>query len=92
MFDGLIANIPVILYVNDYDDYYKERGFYFSFDELPFKICKNNDELIEMDFKKYYNDVKKNYSKFKDKIGFYNHDNSSNEISKFIKEVINNEK
>ena len=92
MFDGLIANIPVILYANDYNDYYKERGFYFSFDELPFKICKNNNELIEIDYKKYYNDVKKEYSKFKKKIGFYNYNNSSYEVSKLIKEVIDNER
>ena len=40
--------INVILYANDIENYINERGFYFTFEELPFLLSKNNEELIEI--------------------------------------------
>ena len=42
MFEAMIANIIVVLYANDIDNYRNERGMYFEFEELPFKLTRNN--------------------------------------------------
>jgi CDP-glycerol glycerophosphotransferase len=47
MFDFAIRKLPVFLFTPDLKDYKKERNFYFSFDELPFLIAENNEELAE---------------------------------------------
>lgn len=48
MFDGMIAGKPVVLYARDIDSYKDERGYYFSFESLPFPLSKNNRELFEL--------------------------------------------
>ena len=46
MFESLIANKSVILYANDIENYINERGFYFTFEELPFLLSNNNFPLL----------------------------------------------
>lgn len=45
MFEALEAQTPVIRYASDMELYRLERGSYFQDDDLPFIICKNNDQL-----------------------------------------------
>lgn len=43
MFDYMYSGKPVLMYIPDWDSY--DRGFYFSKEELPFAIMRNNDEM-----------------------------------------------
>ncbi|MCL1946738.1 MAG: CDP-glycerol glycerophosphotransferase family protein [Chitinivibrionia bacterium] len=47
MFDFSLTNKPVFLYINDYEEYIKDRGFYFDIYSLPFTCAANTAELLE---------------------------------------------
>lgn len=47
IFEYLLFNKPLVLFVPDFDDYFSRRGFYFDYNELPGYIVKNGDELAE---------------------------------------------
>lgn len=48
MFDAMLANKKVFLYASDVDDYMKDRGTLFKFEELPFSLAHNNSELSKI--------------------------------------------
>ena len=68
MFEAMLINKQVIIYAADIDSYSRERGYYFTFKELPFPIAKNNSELKEIIAKRY--DFKE-YALFKRRLGIY---------------------
>ena len=43
--DYLLTKKPCFLYACDIEEYRSNRGYYFGFDDLPFTIAKDNDEL-----------------------------------------------
>ena len=45
VFDALLQRIPCFIYANDFDEYQKVRGVYFTPKESPFPYSVNNDEL-----------------------------------------------
>lgn len=89
MFAGLESNTPVILYASDIDEYMDDRGTYFNFDELPFPLAENNDELekciIEFDEMEY----KEKADAFKNRIGYFNGPNSTEKVVDNIMKRIN---
>lgn len=81
MFDGLIANKKVYLYVNDIEKFKKERDLFFDIEKLPFSICYNQCDLIDNLQKKFnYN----NYIRFKNDLKILDDGNSSKKICEFI--------
>lgn len=46
MFEFMLTKKPVLLYINDFMNYIKERNIYFDLNSLPFPIAKSNTELI----------------------------------------------
>ena len=82
MFEAMIANKDVILYANDIEKYNDERGTYFSFDELPFDLATNNEQLLEKIDLLGNNSNK--YKSFKEKIGLKESGESSKIIAKII--------
>lgn len=48
IFDGMISEIPSILFVPDYSEYIKDRGLYFRLDELPFPSTTNGTEISSL--------------------------------------------
>ncbi len=47
-FDAILADIPVFLYMDDYEEYVKERGkLMWELDEMPFSVAETNEELRE---------------------------------------------
>ena len=62
--EAMIADKPVVIYANDVKDYIDERGFSLGFDEIPFKLTENNDELTNYIEKVNFDDIKKEYSIF----------------------------
>ncbi len=72
MFDGLEAGKRVVLYASDIDKYLDDRGLYMRFDELPFSLCTNNEELertiVSFDEQNY----RKKIEEFKHQLGYIN--------------------
>ena len=47
-FDAAFANIPVLIYADDVQEYIRNRGqFMWKRTELPFSIAETNDELVQ---------------------------------------------
>ena len=92
MFESLIANKSVIIYANDIENYINERGFYFTFEQLPFLISKNNEELIEIIKKNNLEEMKKEYEDFKKEVGLKENGDASKKVYGIIKEKINGRK
>ena len=68
MFEAMIADKPVIVYANDINDYKEERGYYYSFDELPFPLTTNNDELMKDINNNDLEKIKEKYIEFANKV------------------------
>lgn len=45
IFDFLLIGRPSLLYASDIAAYRTERDYYFTFEELPFTLCENNEQL-----------------------------------------------
>lgn len=84
MFEAGFANINVILYASDIDEYKKDRNFYYDFSELPFPLAKTNEELtsiIENWNQELYNS---NNKIFAGKVGLKENGSASEKIAKLI--------
>lgn len=84
MFEGMIANKPVILYANDIDLYMNERGYYFSFEELPFEIATTNNELIKVISAEKFTNFSKKYAEFSKNVGLKEYGKASEYIADLI--------
>lgn len=82
---------PVFLYTEDYDQYVnKERGsFFYPYEELPFPIAKNNQDLLacveHFDEKLYVRAVESYHVRW----GRYNYQGDA--IEKFVKIILHND-
>lgn len=56
IFDYILLKKPLILFVPDYDDYIKKRGFYINYESIPGRIVKKGEEL--------YRELLNEYSSF----------------------------
>lgn len=93
MFDFAMMYKPVLLFCKDFEDYINnERGLEFNLKDLPFKISKNENELIDtinnFDEEKYYT----NYDSFFDRndVKFKRYKDASYNLVQIIKNQINN--
>lgn len=68
MFDGMIAQKKVVLYIKDFEQYYNERGFYIKLEDLPFFKATNNNEVMKAFEEIQDNEYLNNYKKFEDSI------------------------
>ena len=48
MFEFALTGYPVILFSLDYEEYKKEREFYFDYFSLPFSVAQSNEELVSV--------------------------------------------
>ena len=84
MFDFGMLGKPCFLYATDIEKY--NRGYYFRFDEMPFPLGRNEDELLEnirnFDPEEYGRDIERF---FDDKIGMVENGTSSKALSGWMK-------
>lgn len=93
MFDFTITKRPCFLYVPDLEEYQsKDRKLYFNVKELPFKIAKSNDELIDEIVNFSNEEYNKSLELFLNKIGSYENGKASQKIAKLIKNKIEEER
>lgn len=83
MFDIAMLERPCVLYATDLEKY--DRGYYFKFDELPFPLARNNEQLSEViryfDRDAYQAELT---TFFDQQIGFVEDGTSSRELSKWM--------
>lgn len=91
MFEFGITHRPVFLICKDINNYiHDERGLYFSVDELPFNMAKNEDELVEYIEKFSPIEYEKKLEAFYKKVGLEDHGNGATEIANIIEEKLAN--
>lgn len=60
MFDTLLLGKPTFLYAKDMVEYWKDRKFYFTLEELPFSVAQSQEELnkniLEFNISKFNED------------------------------------
>jgi CDP-glycerol glycerophosphotransferase len=88
MYDFSLMYKPAFLYIKDYEEYLKERGFYFDLVSLPFPCALDNNELLKnilyFDNESYMNSLEV----FFQKIGIVKDGNASKKIvDRIIKEI-----
>jgi CDP-glycerol glycerophosphotransferase len=83
MFDMAMLKRPCLLYATDVEKY--DRGYYFRFDELPFPLARNQQELTRnlnnFDLKRYQSDIEKFNEK---EIGFFEDGTASKAVAEWI--------
>ena len=84
MFDAMECRKPVVLYATDINEYVDERGFYFSFKELPFEVATDNELLIQKINEFDYESYQERITAFSRKIGLCNNANSAKIIAEYI--------
>lgn len=86
MFDFMVTKRPVFIYATDINEYKKDRNFTFSFDELPFEVSRDFNELLTI-IQEYKYDIKK-YESFMKAVGLKEMGNASQRISEIILSII----
>lgn len=88
IFDFLYTNNPVYLFAPDYNEYVKERGMNFKYNELPFSISYDYTDLekniITKDHLKHDDQLKK----FLENVKLVDDGNSSRKICQLIKLIV----
>ena len=82
MFDFMYTGRPCFLYVSDIKDY--DRGFYFIWNELPFPLSENNEELKKNILNFDAHTYKTQIELFKDKIGSKETGNASIQAAQLL--------
>ena len=84
MFDAMIARKKCFLYAIDIKDYYDERGFYWKFDELPFSLATNNEDLLNNILNYNENIYIQKVESFENKVGLISNSNASKDVVDYI--------
>ncbi len=88
IFDFLLIEKPSMLYASDIEEYKKERDFCFSFEELPFTLCENNDELEKEILNFDTNEYLKKIKDYKKQVGFSDNGQASKYAAKWITNIV----
>ena len=84
VFDYSYLSKPIILYASDVEQYANERGFLFTYDELPFPYAYNNDELEKVVSNYSTNKYLAKLREFYKKHGLVDDGNASERVAKII--------
>lgn len=87
MFDSEMMKIPTFIYASDLSDYMKDRGSYFRFDELPFPIATNNEELMKNIINFNQRDYEKDVYRFNLKVGLKDKGDAAKQIVDVIANI-----
>lgn len=92
MFDYLYTNNPVYLYAPDLKEYIGNRGINFVYEELPFVISYNSDELVNNIINKKDKRKTKELKEFLNEMQLKDDGNASKRIAKIINTIIGGDK
>ncbi len=89
IFDYLFMNDAIYLYAPDYEEYIKERGFYFDYKKLPFSISYDGNSLINNIVNGEYKKYKEELDKFLKELNIIDNGTASEKVCNLIYELIN---
>ncbi len=89
MFEFAMLKKPVFLYMNDYEDYLKERKMYFSLESLPFSISFTFEELVDAIMDSVNRDYSDAIEKFFNHIGLCETGHSTEIAADYLFSIIN---
>lgn len=84
MFEFSYSRKPVFLYAKDKVEYEKERGFYFTYDSLPYPISVTEEELVNNIINYNESKEKEKVDEFFQKIQLYEEGHASEVVSNEI--------
>ena len=91
IFDFMLTNRPCVLYTPDLENYISsDRELYFNINELPFPICRNNNELIAEIKRLKLNEFASKYAIFNEFVGSYEDGNACKRVINKLEELVNN--
>lgn len=91
MFEFSITGKPVFLYAKDIDNYINDRGFYFDYYKLPYKLSVNDKELLENILNFDYNEYKNKLEEFFAEVELYEKGIACEKVVDIIESKINGE-
>ena len=92
IFDSMITENILMMYVKDADEYQKERGLYWKMEELPFLIAYNNNDAVENISRFSDIEYSEKLQKFIDDVGIIQNPHSSESVADEILTYLNQAK
>lgn len=89
MFDALEAGKKIVMFATDIEKYMKDRGTYFTLEELPGPLTRDNDELcaaIDSFDEEYYNEEIRKF--MEERICNYNNAHGAEKVVDYIMKKI----
>ncbi len=84
IFDGAMRGIPCFIYAADYEEYRKERGTYYTLEELPFPWATTQAGL-EQAMRSYDSaEFARRWSAFQERTGLYEPGNAARTVANWI--------
>lgn len=88
VYDYMLMYKPAFIYAPDYEEYKKERGFYYSIYDTPFPVSGDYNELLN-DIRNFSDgEYKLNVREFLENKGAYDRGCASKEIADMICEIV----
>ncbi|MHB1456439.1 MAG: CDP-glycerol glycerophosphotransferase family protein [Armatimonadota bacterium] len=92
MFDFALKRSPCFLFIPDLDQYLAERGLRFELDEIPFRVARNNEELIHIINSFEKDSYTQKVNNFYEKYGVKEDGKASSRVVERIKYIIDSGK
>ncbi len=89
IFDSALIDKKVFLFATDIDEYSQDRNFYFDFEKLPFKLARNNSELINNILSFNEAEYKASIDAFNSEIGYFENGTASEKVAERILKELN---
>ena len=90
IFDYVLTRRPGLIYAPDLEEYNTERGFYYSLEETPFPIARDNYQLIENIKKFDLIDYKQKCNEFLKEKGCMEDGHAAERVADLIAELTSN--
>ncbi len=88
IFDGALRGIPCFLYAADYEDYRRERGVYYGFEELPFPWATTQKGLENEMHRYEHEKFAQRWEEFRRRTGLYEPGNAADTVAEWLLEAL----
>ena len=88
MFEICMLKKPVFLFATDFEEYMKDRGWYFDYFNMPFLAAQNNEELVNNIINFSQKEYETKLIKFWEEIGLKENGTASKQVVERIKTEI----
>lgn len=86
MHDCSLMKKPVFLYIPDYEDYMKDRGFYYDIPSMPFPYALNMEEFSKIIFEFDYDKYKRDVDDYHNRMGNFENGHATTNVVSWLEE------